>query len=132
MRKPPAALASGVVEVQAPSTPPSFNAVGLHSHWRQGHRWKKAWQSDIWVLLLASGLPKPLRHVEVTARLRFPQKRQRDEGNFRVILEKACGDALVAGGWLPDDSAEHYSFGRVEFEASRGANRTILAVHFQQ
>jgi hypothetical protein len=121
----------GALSLETAATPPSFNAVGLHSHWRKGHRWKQAWQRDLWVLLLAGGLPKPLRHVHVEASLRFPQKRQRDEGNFRVILEKACGDALVAGGWLSDDSAGRFSFGRVSFEPERGPHRTRLVVRYQ-
>jgi hypothetical protein len=65
--------------------------------------------------------------VIVAAHLRFPTKRKRDEGNFRIILEKAMGDALVNGGWLPDDNPEHYVFQHVtiEVDPGRAAQTTI-------
>ncbi|HEX4305299.1 MAG TPA: hypothetical protein VHZ54_04630 [Solirubrobacterales bacterium] len=31
------------------------------------------------------------------------------------MLEKALGDALVEGGWLADDTPDHYRFGAVDF-----------------
>ena len=57
--------------------------------------------------------------------LRFPARRRRDSGNYRVMLEKALGDALVEGGWLPDDTPEHYEFGGVTF--TEGAAQDVSA-----
>lgn len=62
-------------------------------------------------------VPRGLESVTATAELRFKQRRRRDEGNFRVILEKALGDALVEGGWLADDTADHFRFGLLELSA---------------
>lgn len=103
------------VTLTIPGTPPSFNAVGLHSHWTQGRRHKRDWQERCEIALMEQRVPRGLKLVEASAKLSFRVNRRRDEGNFRVILEKALGDALVNGRWLPDDTPEHYRFGAVEF-----------------
>jgi hypothetical protein len=121
----------GSVVVELGATPPSYNALA-YSHWRKTHRTKQAWQGDLVVLFLSERLPKPLIRARVSATLRFTQRRRRDEGNYRVLLEKACGDALVTGGWLADDTPEHYRFGHVEFEAERGAARTLVRVEYER
>ena len=118
------------VEIDVSDTPPSLNRMGSRGHWRTVHGKKKAWQNDLGMLLLAAGLPKGLRRVEASAILRFRQQRRRDEGNFRAILEKALGDALVSGGWLTDDTPEHYSFGGLEFDQQRGPARTLVTIHY--
>jgi hypothetical protein len=128
-------VVSGVrsVTIEFASTPPSFNSLGYRqAHWSRMRRVKHAWVNDIAALLWAAKLPKPLAFARATAELRFPQRRRRDEGNFRVLLEKATGDALQLGGWLPDDDAAHYSFGRVTFDAERGRARTLLTVEFEE
>lgn len=112
--------------LQVPSTPPSFNAVGLHSHWTVGRRHKLQWQEWLSIALMEQGVPRGLGVVRASATIRFKRRRRRDEGNFRVILEKALGDALVEGGWLPDDTPEHYQFGAVELMAPVSAPETIV------
>lgn len=115
-----------------PATPPSFNKVG-HS----GSRWtwtktKKEWQGTFEMLFLLARLPK-LMVVEARAELVFPTARRRDEGNYRTLLEKVVGDALVGdkrvwpeGRWLPDDDPEHYIFGRVTFNKGSACTRLFL------
>ena len=103
-------------------TPPSLNVLA-------GNRWpwikaKRRWQSDLETLLMAERLPRGLHRIEATALLTFPSSRRRDEGNYRALLEKSLGDALVAGGWLPDDTPEHFTFGAVTF--ALGAARTTV------
>lgn len=120
-----ATLTEAVLDI--PGTPPSYNVTG-HAHWRTVHRHKKKWQSDIETALMLAGVPRGLGSVLVSGRLEFTQKRRRDEGNFRVILEKSCGDALVAGGWLEDDTADHYQFGKVELVAPAPRARTLLTI----
>lgn len=113
-------------------TPPSLNAVGLYQHWRQVHRAKQRWQNDLGMLLLAESVPKELAVVRAHAVLRFPQRRRRDEGNFRALLEKALGDALVGGGWLADDTPERYRFGAVKFDSERGPRRTLVTIEYER
>lgn len=108
------------------ATPPSLNQIGYRSHWAVGRRHKRQWQNDLAVLLMARGVPRGLQRVEASAVLTFPTRRRRDEGNFRVLLEKALGDALVEGGWLPDDTAQHFTFGAVTF--ALGHPRTAVAL----
>jgi hypothetical protein len=125
-----------VIRIWIPETPPSFNTVGSRGHWRKYTKVKKEWQEMIGILLLAEWAHQHGTHhgkmitpVRVTATMRFPQKRSRDEGNFRVMLEKATGDALVAGKWIPDDTPEFYTFGTVTFNPRRGLSKTTLTFH---
>lgn len=109
------------------SVPPSLNRVGARSDWRTFRRHKKAWERDVWLLLRADrGLKPMVPPVFVQAWLRFPKMRKRDEGNYRSILEKAVGDALQLGGYIPDDDPENYRFIAVTFEPRPGTHRTIL------
>ncbi len=77
---------------------------------------------------MAAKVPRGLHHVTANALLRFPTRRRRDEGNFRWLLEKALGDALQNGGWLPDDTPEFYLFGRCQFDPEPGPARTIVTI----
>jgi hypothetical protein len=106
-------------------TPPSLNVVA-------GRRWdwtkaKRRWQTDLGVLLMAERLPRGLQRVEASAVLTFPTRRRRDEGNYRSLLEKSLGDALVEGRWLDDDTPDRFSFGAVTF--ALGASRTTVNLH---
>jgi hypothetical protein len=99
--------------------PPSLNRVAS-----RGSRWayskhKKEWQSALEVLLMQSGLPRGCSRVEASAVLTFPVARRRDSGNFQWLLEKALGDSLTNGGWIPDDDADHFEFRRLRFQKGR-------------
>lgn len=115
------------VTLEIPGTPPSYNRTA-HAHWTLNRRVKQDWQQSCEIVLMEAGVPKGLQLVTATARLFFKQRRRRDEGNFRVILEKALGDALTNGGWLPDDTPEHYRFGKVELLAPAQVPLTIVTL----
>lgn len=107
--------------------PPSLNALG------DGNRFayramKTAWEERLVSLIERTDLPRPLARVTVEGLLTVPDRTRRDQGNFRVILEKALGDALVLGGWLEDDDWSRYSFGGLEFRYVKGESglRLIL------
>lgn len=97
--------------------PPSMNS-GNHS--MQPHAYqalKHAWQDAITVELEASGLPRGLEAVSVEALVGFPTRATRDGGNHRWMIEKACGDALVAAGFIEDDCffpVCRYEFGGIQ------------------
>lgn len=110
-----------------PGTPPSYNTL-VHAHWRKNQRAKQDWQQRCEIVLMEARVPKGLTLVTATALLHFKQYRRRDEGNFRVVLEKALGDALVNGGWLPDDTPDHYRFERLRFTESSTAPRTEVSL----
>lgn len=93
--------------------PPTLNhAIGMD--WRAWAQMKQAWQRVMLAGLEESGLPKGLASVVVECTVCFPRRGGRDEGNLRWMPEKALGDALVAGGYLPDDTfwpVMRYQFG---------------------
>lgn len=114
------------VVVAYPDTPPSFNVVG-HS----GSRWswtraKKQWQQTMETLLLAGAVPRGLSRVEASVELSFPDARRRDVVNYRTLLEKCLGDALVNGRWLEDDTPKFFHFAGVTFV--KGAKRTKIVL----
>jgi hypothetical protein len=102
--------------------PPTLNETS-HMHWAPTTRAKQELQDGLEEALRAAGLPCPVPggRVDVSAVLLVPDRRRRDEGNFRTPLEKALGDALQAGGWLPDDTPEHFRFGELTFEVVSGS-----------
>lgn len=113
------------------STPPSLNAAGRANPQKQG-RIKGELQEELEGYLMASALPRGCSRVEASATLFFPTKRRRDEGNFRWLLEKALGDALTNGRWLPDDTPEHFRFRTLDFEQTAGVRHTIIALEYQR
>jgi len=107
-------------------TPPSFNEVG-----HTGNRWtwtkaEKQWRETFEMLLMSTGFPREWDQITAVVRLRFPTKRRRDEGNYRTLLEKALGDALVNGRWVEDDTPDHFVFERVHFEQQLGKAQTTI------
>lgn len=111
--------------------PPSFNATA-HAHWGKVRAAKQGLQRDLEMALLAGRVPRPIPggYVEASATLLVPDRRRRDEGNYRTPLEKALGDALVNGGWLPDDTPAHFRFGAVVFEVVRGVRATRVSLEW--
>lgn len=112
--------------LELPGTPPSFNAVGLHSHWSRGRKVKQEWQRMIETMLLKEQVPRGLQSVAASAVVNFKQRRRRDEGNWKAIIEKACGDALVRANRLADDTPDYYRFGSVELLAPSEVPSTII------
>ena len=112
--------------------PPSYNAVGTgrgsSGAAMVGANLKQAWERLLRELLAESGLPKSLGGVYVEGEITFPDRSRRDQGNYRVILEKALGDALVKGGWLKDDDWTRYEFGQLTQRYQLGESATRLTI----
>lgn len=113
------------VALDLDAVPPSLNAFG------SGNRWKfitekKAWQQRLLAQLADCGLPTGLKRIVVEGIITFPDRRRRDQGNYRFMIEKALGDALTQGGWLEDDDWTRYSFGGLEAVYEKGVRRTRL------
>lgn len=112
--------------IEIPGLPKSLNRVGSRGSAFAFHREKKRLENDLVTAMLVAKVPKGAHCVEATAVLYPPTAHKRDEGNFRTILEKALGDALQAGGWLPDDTPEHFTFGRLTFGEKRKPALTVV------
>jgi hypothetical protein len=109
--------------------PPSMNS-GNHSMHPQAYQaLKHAWQHAFTERLAATSLPRPCGRIVVEGQVGFPTLAHRDQGNYRWMIEKALGDALVAGGWLLDDRFypdSLYEFGGLTGRHDRGRSWTRL------
>jgi len=120
-----------VCVLRIPDTPTSLNRVGQRGSWKATHFEKKRWQSILEKYLMMARLPRPLPHfLRVGAVIVFPTRHRRDSGNFKSPLEKALGDALVNGGWLPDDTPRWWEFRDFEFARETGPNTTIITLDY--
>jgi hypothetical protein len=112
--------------------PPSYNAIGggrgTGAAAMVGANLKQTWEGIFREALAKTALPKGLARVVVEGTIVFPTHGRRDQGNFRVVIEKALGDALVAGGWLSDDRWEMYEFGQLAMEVVPDVSATRLAI----
>lgn len=113
--------------------PPSMNekSSGYGANHHAAARTKKTWEGIAMVMLLQGKVPKDLAWVRVSAVMRFPDKRKRDEGNFRLVIEKALGDALQGGGWLRDDTPDQYRFTQVSFDPEKGPRQMTLTLDYE-
>lgn len=119
------AAKASMVHVGAPA---SFNATGSGSNRFAWMNLKQAWQSALLQLLRDSELPTDLSHVMVEARICFPTRARRDQGNFRGVIEKSLGDALQEGGYIPDDDWDHYEFGGLQKTYAKGESWTEFMI----
>lgn len=117
--------------------PPSLNVLGSGDpmHFQAV---KARWTAILAKALEASGLPRGLGRVLAEGEATFPDRARRDQGNYRVLLEKALGDTLVhgyqpedgddaiAGGWLEDDDWTRYEFGGLAYNYEPRVSRTRL------
>jgi hypothetical protein len=103
----------GKMHAEHLGAPPSLNEGGSGMNRMAFQALKKAWQAALTEQLEASGLERGLAGVTVEGLIGFPTRAERDQGNHRWMVEKALGDALVAGGWLVSDC--FYPVSRFEF-----------------
>jgi hypothetical protein len=118
--------------LRIPGCPPSLNQIGFRSHWAVGRKAKQDWEQFLSIALLEQRVPRGLKRVEATGTLRFKQKRRRDEGNFKALLDKALGDVLQAGGWLADDTPDYYRFGELTLFAPVPQPETIVLLDYER
>jgi hypothetical protein len=107
--------------------PPSLSVMDTNGAWVYS-AYKKAWTALLFEQLQQTGLPQGLEHVLVEGECTFPDRRRRDQGNHRFMVEKAMGDALTTGGYLEDDDWSRYEFGGLAQRYEKGVSRTRLLV----
>lgn len=84
---------------------------GARRHWSKGHGEKLKWEGVFGFLFLAAKLPRNLAFVRADVTLHFKGAHRRDPENYRSPVSKPLADALVKGGWLPDDNPAHFEMG---------------------
>lgn len=97
--------------------PKSLNAGGNGSrrHWAVGYREKARWEGLYLVELLAARVPKAMVWCKADAVIKWRRRARRDEENYRGPISKPLADALVKGGYLPDDTSEFFRMGELRF-----------------
>lgn len=113
--------------------PRSMNALGSGNP-QAFYAAKQMWQDRFTELLHESKLPKPLGSVRAEGLICFPDRIERDQGNFKLMIEKALGDALQvrdADGvpWLPKDDWSRYEFGNLRRHYQKGVAYTLLRLY---
>lgn len=111
-------------------TPPSMNTNKVRD-WRSFGREKKRWEGIFCGLLMKHQIHKGATSVRAKAMIRFPTNRRRDEGNFRMLIEKALGDALQVMKVIPDDGPEQYRFEQVNFDHTKGNKLTTVTLDIE-
>lgn len=107
--------------------PESFNLFASGS-WEAYQGAKQRWHKVLGPMLVESGLPLGLDFVLVEGECSFGDVRDRDQGNHRVVIEKAVGDVLEEMGYVENDSWGHYEFGRLARVEEEGVNRLRLMI----
>jgi hypothetical protein len=88
--------------------PKSMNqgGAGYKRHWRAAHQEKKLWEGWFGTELMAARIPRGMARCRVSVTIQFKEKRRRDAANYFAPVTKPLYDALVHGGYLPDDTDE--------------------------
>jgi len=126
-----AVCGAGKLRRQHLGAPPSMNDGGSGMDRNAYQALKKAWQAAFTDALRGSGLPLGLEAVTVEGLVGFPTRTGRDQGNHRWMVEKALGDALAEGGWIPEDTfypVSRYEFGGLQAVHTPGESWLRLMV----
>lgn len=98
-------------EITIPQVPKSVNRGGggvRASHWAVAVKEKQKWQNWFQEEFMIGGVAKQMLFCGVDVTLRFKGRHHRDIENYRHPVTKPLADALVAGGWLTDDTEEWF------------------------
>lgn len=74
-----------------------------------GHIEKKDWQGKFLAELMLARAQRHMTHVNVAITVRWKTKNHRDWHNWFHSIIKPLADALVQGGYLPDDTGDELS-----------------------
>lgn len=115
------AVAEKTYVITLKETPKSINegGGGTRTNHFAAHREKKRWEGLYLLELMAGRVSKGMEFCKVDVTLRFKHKsggKGRDTENFRQPVIKPLADALVAGGYLQDDTDEWFAVGSFELE----------------
>jgi hypothetical protein len=114
--------------------PPSYNAFGsgrgTGAAAQVGAGIKQSYEKILREKLAESGLPEWLPRVYAIGEVTFPDDREdRDQGNFRVAIEKALGDALETAGYIDRDNWPRYQFGNLSYRSVAGESAIRLLLY---
>jgi Holliday junction resolvase RusA-like endonuclease len=105
-----------LVHDEAPPSSNTNSGVGGRGNPHSVARTKGQWEGTFAKLLMMARVPRHLSKVKVIPRLEFRTATRRDGDNFYFAISKPLGDCLTKGGWLEDDTPDHYECERVRVE----------------
>lgn len=95
----------------------------------------KLWVPRYVELLADTALPRPCGSIKVEGLICFPDRKERDQGNFRGPIEKALGDALQTRmgddnvPWLVNDNWSRFEFGDLRRHYQKDVSYTLLRLY---
>jgi hypothetical protein len=97
--------------------PKSVNAGGggARAHWGAAHREKKRWEGLFLMELMAQRVRRNMTCCYAEIEVRWKHRNRRDIENYRHPITKPLADALVIGGYLPDDTEEFFKVRDMQF-----------------
>lgn len=99
--------------------PKSINhgGLGARGHWGAAHKDKRRWEGVWGMLLLQRKVPRGMMACTCEGVIEFRHAHRRDAENYRPTLIKPFADVLVKAGYIPDDTAQYFEFGRLILSA---------------
>lgn len=95
-------------------------------HWSERKALKEKWAWEFFVV--GNFLPRDCKHITLTARIYFPEKRRRDAENYAAVLWKMTNDTLVDLHIIPDDTPEYISTSNPELLVDSQMPRTEIDI----
>lgn len=100
--------------------PKSINAKGggTGAHHMQAHKEKKRWEGLYLMEFMVAKIPKNATHVEVGVTLRWRRRpgKPPEKENYRQPVIKPLADAMMYGGYIPDDNDSIFEVSRFTIE----------------
>ena len=114
---------SVVLELKLPKTT-SLNKLYSSSHWTVRKK-----EKDAYTKIIQKELDSYDHYTAESMSIDVRYNNRYDVDNF-VVVPKFVADALVAGGWIPDDSPKYYKQLRIRYDESVEKNFCQVRVSF--
>jgi hypothetical protein len=99
--------------------------MGARHHWSRGAKEKKRWE-NIWLqVFMQAEVPRRMSRCDADVKLEFRTGRRRDVENYRAAFVKPFADALVYGGYIPDDSEDFFRVTSFEILTNKRLDHAI-------
>lgn len=97
--------------------PKSVNSKGggVGQHWGSTHSDKRAWEGKYLAELMVAKVRRHMTYCRITIDVKWKRFNHQETENYRHPIVKPLLDALVKGGYLPDDADEYQKVADLTF-----------------